>query len=103
PNNSFKPTPLRYANHMADKACHVLRSTARRGLTLALGVTWRLQMTEGTTGAKTIWLTLLHVVVGTALLFGTLWPYEFTALLPHAYQFANWPFAFKVAVGVAAA
>ena len=60
-------------------------------------------MTEGTTGAKTIWLTLLHVVVGTALLFGTLCPYEFTALLPHAYQFANWPFAFKVAVGVAAA
>ena len=36
-NNSFKPTPLRYANHMAEEACHVARSTARRGLTLALG------------------------------------------------------------------
>ena len=23
PNNSFKPTPLRYASHMAGKACHV--------------------------------------------------------------------------------
>ena len=31
PNNSFKPTPLRYASHMAGKACHVfapLRSAA---------------------------------------------------------------------------
>src|SRR5690606_18476605 len=37
PNKSFKPKPLRYANHMADKACHVLRSTARLGLTLVLG------------------------------------------------------------------
>ena len=37
PNKSFKPKPLRYANHMAGKACHVLRSTARLGLTLALG------------------------------------------------------------------
>lgn len=36
PNKSFKPKPLRYANHMAGKACHVLRSTARLGLTLAL-------------------------------------------------------------------
>src|SRR3546814_6136024 len=34
---SFKPKPLRYANHMADTACHVLRSTTRLGLTLALG------------------------------------------------------------------
>src|SRR5690606_15079900 len=37
PNKSFKPKPLRYANHMADTACHVLRSTTRLGLTLALG------------------------------------------------------------------
>ena len=37
PNKSFKPKPLRYANHMAGKACHVLRSTTRLGLTLALG------------------------------------------------------------------
>src|SRR5690606_34767077 len=36
-NNSFKPTPLRYANHMAGTACHVLRSTTRRGLTQVLG------------------------------------------------------------------
>src|SRR5690606_14178663 len=41
PNNSFKPTPLRYANHMADTACHVLCSTTRRGLTLALGLVSR--------------------------------------------------------------
>ena len=40
PNKSFKPKPLRYANHMAGKACHVLRSTTRLGLTLALGLTW---------------------------------------------------------------
>ena len=37
PNKSFKPKPLRYANHMAGKACHVLRSTTRLGLTLVLG------------------------------------------------------------------
>lgn len=24
PNNSFKPTPLRYANYMADQACHMV-------------------------------------------------------------------------------
>ena len=33
PNNAFKPNPLRYANHMAEKACHVVSSTARVGLT----------------------------------------------------------------------
>lgn len=60
-------------------------------------------MTERTTGTRTTWLALLHVFVGAALLVGVLWPYEFTALLPHAYQFANWPFVFKVAVAVAAA
>src|SRR5690606_21960658 len=38
PNKSFKPKPLRYANHMAGKACHVLRSTTRLGLTLVLGL-----------------------------------------------------------------
>ena len=38
PNNAFKPKPLRYANHMAGGACHVLRSTARLGLTQALGM-----------------------------------------------------------------
>ena len=37
PNNSFKPTPLRYAKHMAGTACHVLHSTTQRGLTQALG------------------------------------------------------------------
>src|SRR5690606_36818876 len=37
PNKSFEPNPLRYANHMAGKACHVLRSTTRLGLTLVLG------------------------------------------------------------------
>jgi hypothetical protein len=36
-NNSFKPTPLRYTNNMAGKACHVVGSTTRRGLTQALG------------------------------------------------------------------
>ena len=41
PNKSFKPKPLRYANHMAGRACHVLRSTARLGLTLALGLVSR--------------------------------------------------------------
>ena len=38
PNNAFKPKPLRSANHMAGKACHVLCSTARLGLTLALAL-----------------------------------------------------------------
>ena len=37
PNDSFKPTPLRYAKHMAGTACHVLCSTTRRGLTQVLG------------------------------------------------------------------
>src|SRR5690606_15857089 len=37
PNKSFKPNPLRYAKHMAGKACHVFRFTALLGLTLALG------------------------------------------------------------------
>ena len=36
PNKSFKPNPLRYANHMADEACHVVCSTTRLGLTLVL-------------------------------------------------------------------
>src|SRR5690606_8846790 len=36
-NNAFKPKPLRSANHMAEKACHVLRSTTRLGLTWVLG------------------------------------------------------------------
>ena len=33
PNNAFKPNPLRYANRMAGRACHVVRSTALLGLT----------------------------------------------------------------------
>ncbi|MBB1474014.1 hypothetical protein H5368_13340 [Luteimonas sp. MC1782] len=33
PNNAFKPTPHRGANHMADTACHVLHAPLRRGLT----------------------------------------------------------------------
>ena len=37
PNNSFKPTPLRYGKSMAGKACHAFASTTRRGLTQALG------------------------------------------------------------------
>src|SRR5690606_14876264 len=37
PNNAFKPSPLRYANHMAGKACHVLCSATRLGLTQVLG------------------------------------------------------------------
>lgn len=32
PNNAFKLKPLRSGNHMADKACHVVRSTSRTGL-----------------------------------------------------------------------
>ena len=44
PNKSFKPKPLRYAKHMASKACHVFRSTTRLGLTLALGIMERLPM-----------------------------------------------------------
>src|SRR5690606_10647388 len=35
---SFKPTPLRGANHMADKACHVLHAPTQRSLTLVLGL-----------------------------------------------------------------
>lgn len=37
PNNAFKPTPFRSANHMAGTACHMACSTARRGLTWVLG------------------------------------------------------------------
>ena len=37
PNNSFKPTPHRGANHMAGTACHVLHAPLWRGLTQALG------------------------------------------------------------------
>ena len=37
PNNAFKPTPHRGANHMAGTACHVLHAPLRRGLTLVLG------------------------------------------------------------------
>lgn len=33
PNNAFKPTPHRGANHMAGRACHVLHAPLRRGLT----------------------------------------------------------------------
>ena len=47
PNKSFKPKPLRYANHMAGKACHVLRSTARLGLTLALGISMKILAAVG--------------------------------------------------------
>ena len=36
PNNAFKPKPLRSTKHMAGKACHVLGSTTRLGLTLVL-------------------------------------------------------------------
>ena len=32
-NNAFKPKPLRYANHTAGRACHVVRFTTRFGLT----------------------------------------------------------------------
>ena len=37
PNKSFKPKPLRYAVQAAGKACHLVRSTTRLGLTLVLG------------------------------------------------------------------
>jgi hypothetical protein len=39
PNNSFKPNLLRYGNSMAEKACHVVPSTAQVGLIQALGPT----------------------------------------------------------------
>ena len=38
PNNAFKPKPLRSANHMAGRACHVLHSTTRFGLTWVLAL-----------------------------------------------------------------
>src|SRR3546814_16178779 len=38
PNNAFKPTPLRYAKHMAGRACHVLGSPTRLRLTSELGL-----------------------------------------------------------------
>ena len=46
PNKSFKPNPLRYAKHMAGKACHVFRFTTLLGLTLVLG------LVSGTVGAR---------------------------------------------------
>jgi hypothetical protein len=33
PNSAFKPNSFRYANNMAEKACHVLGSATRVGLT----------------------------------------------------------------------
>jgi hypothetical protein len=33
PNNAFKPNSFRYTNNMAVKACHVLCSATRVGLT----------------------------------------------------------------------
>ena len=33
PNYAFKPNPLRYAAQAASKACHLVHSTARVGLT----------------------------------------------------------------------
>ena len=33
PNYAFKPNPLRYAAQAAGKACHLVHSTARVGLT----------------------------------------------------------------------
>jgi hypothetical protein len=37
PNSSFNPNPLRSTNNMAGRACHVVGSTTRVGLTQALG------------------------------------------------------------------
>ena len=37
PNNSFKPTLLRYGNGVAEEACHAVASTAQVGLARALG------------------------------------------------------------------
>ncbi len=37
PNNSFKPTLLRYTKAMAEKACHGFASTTQVGLTQAIG------------------------------------------------------------------
>jgi hypothetical protein len=36
PNQSFKPTPLRYSKGVADKSCHAFASTAQVGLTPVL-------------------------------------------------------------------
>lgn len=80
PNNSFKPTPLRYANHMAGTACHVLRSTTRRGLTQALG-----RMTKSMSifdFLKTsTWLARLCLLVAALSLLAAI--YSWLPLVPH--------------------
>ena len=43
PNNSFKPNLLRYTNHMAERACHVVASATQVGLTQALGLTSKIK------------------------------------------------------------
>lgn len=45
-NNSFKPNPLRYTNNMAGRACHVVASTTRVGLTQALGPEGQIRRAE---------------------------------------------------------
>src|SRR3546814_20379132 len=38
PNNSFKPNLLRYTNNMAGRACHVVASATKVGLTQVLEI-----------------------------------------------------------------
>ena len=58
PNNAFKPTPHRGANHMAGTACHVLHAPLRRGLTWVLGLMGKNHSGLLAFGAIPLWLAL---------------------------------------------
>ena len=60
-------------------------------------------MTEGMENPKWMLFLLFQILVGMILAVGTLWPFEFTSLLPASHQLKNWPIAFKVVAGFAAA
>src|SRR5690606_25650148 len=73
PNNSFKPTPLRYANHMAGRACHMVCSTTRRGLTQVLGRFGESAQMDPTTIVQDAISGTVATVVGGLVLAGIAW------------------------------
>ena len=82
PNNAFKPNPLRYAAQAAGKACHLVHSTARVGLTWVLGSMDRSQPTpEQVLGAvEESGFLLEHLIASILEQAGfhveTAWPFE---------------------------
>src|SRR5690606_37042349 len=71
--SSFKPTPLRYANHMAGRACHMVCSTTRRGLTQVLGRFGESAQMDPTTIVQDAISGTVATVVGGLILAGIAW------------------------------